>query len=137
MDRRMLEECLRIYPGIDDEIKRIENEIRRLETVVRDYRLIDCDKFSGIEHVITGVIDAANSAMQNHMERLQQLHEIKAKIEKTLTKLTPEQRKIIELRHWNGKYRPTKWRAVAKKLNYHQKSAERIYRNIIDKIAFS
>lgn len=137
MDRKALEEYLRIYPEIDDEIKQTENEIERLKKVIQDYQTIDYNKFHGIEHVIVGVIDAANSALQYHMERLKLMHEMKAKMEKVWTKLSLEQRRIIEFRYWNGQYRPTKWKDIAKKLNYHEKSVERIYKGIIDFIMAS
>lgn len=137
MDRKTLEEYLKIYPEIDEEIQRTENEIERLKTVIQDYQAIDLNKFPEVDHVITGVINAANSALRYHTERLRMLHETKAKMEKAFTKLSFEQRKIIELRHWNGQYRPTKWKEVAKRLNYHEKSVERLYRGIIDLIIAS
>jgi len=139
MDRKTFEEYLKIYPNIDKEIKQTESEIERLKNVIREhhFQLIDSHKIPGVSHVIEGVIDAANSALQYHVERLKLLHETKAKMEKSFTKLTFEQKKIIELRYWNGQYRPTKWKDIAKRLNYHEKSVERLYRGIIDIIMAS
>lgn len=137
MDRKTLEQYLKIYPNIDEEIRRTGDEIDRLKDVIQEYQGINRDKFPEVEHVVENVIDAANSALQYHTERLRLLYETKAKFEKVITKLTPEQRKIIELRYWNGQYRPTKWKDIAKKINYHEKSVERIYKGIIDFIIAS
>jgi len=137
MDRKTLEEFIRMYPDIDKEIRRIEDEVERLQKVIQDYQSFDNSKLPDVVHVIESVVDAANEALKYQKERLIQLHEAKIKFEKALAKLTPEQRAVIELRYWNGQYRPTRWKEVAKYLNYHVKSVERIYKGVIDFIMAS
>ena len=137
MDRKTLEECLKIYPDIDKEIKQTEKEIERLKNVILDYQTIDRNKFPEIEHIVEGVIDAANSAVQYHTERLRMLHEADYKIRKVFAELPLEERKIIALRFWNNSYFPTKWRDVASALKYDRCTVERKYKKIIERVLAS
>jgi len=137
MDRKTLEECLKIYPDINKEIKQTEKEIERLKNVILDYQTIDRNKFPEVEHVIECVIDAANSALQYHTERLRLLREADRKIRKAFTGLSLDERKIIALRFWNNSYFPTKWKDVASALKYDRCTVERKYKKIVERVLAS
>jgi len=137
MDRKTLEECLKIYPDINKEIKQTEEEIERLKNVIQEYQTIDCNKFPEVEHVIEGVVDAANSALQYHTERLGQLREACHKIRMVFAELPLDERKIIALRFWNNSYFPTKWKDVASALKYDHCTVERKYKKMVDRILAS
>lgn len=139
MDRKTFEEYLKIYPNIDEEIERTEKEIERLKNVIREYhfQLIDSHKIPEVSHVIEGVIDAANSALRYHTERLNQLRIADFKIRRAFAELSLDERKIIALRFWNNSYFPAKWRDVASALKYDRCTVERKYKKIIERVLAS
>jgi hypothetical protein len=129
MDKKLLRKYIDIYPTIDIEIENCERNILELE-VKKDIYVksdFDCD-------YIKPIIESLKESMKTNVAELSNLLTAKKKINTALSNMSTTQRRIIELRHWSGQCYPTRWADISKKLNFHKKSVERIYKSIIDLI---
>jgi hypothetical protein len=132
MDKNLLKKYIEIYPTIDIEIENCENNIHELNAKKDLYVNSDINS-----DYIGSIIESLNESMKINAAELSNLLTAKKKINTALVNMSTTQRKIIELRHWNGQCSPTRWTDVAKKLNFHEKSVERMYKSIIDLIIAS
>lgn len=128
MERKVLEEYLRIYPEINEEIHRLEMNIRDLKKKKRYYESIDTDE----RKYIDSIIDSINEALRLSSEALEKNLAAKKMLDKSIPKMDIKRKKIIELRFWRKQYRPMKWSEVAAELNYSVKHVEKIYRKVLN-----
>jgi DNA-directed RNA polymerase specialized sigma subunit len=132
MDKLIIERYLKIYPNIDEELLRIESEIKFLDERKALYL---SEKIPGWYR--DSMMGTVNASYEQWQYDLNELKEAVQKICKALPKMNCIQKRVIELRFWNGKETPTKWCDVAQKLSFHEKSIERIYKKIIHTVLVS
>jgi DNA-directed RNA polymerase specialized sigma subunit len=132
MEKSIIEKYLKIYPNIDEELIRIESEIKFLDERKMLYL---SDKTP--QWYRDSMMETVNASYEQWQYDLNELKEAVQKICKALPKMNCIQKKVIELRFWNGKEAPTKWCEVAQKLTFHEKSIERIYKKIINTVLAS
>lgn len=130
MDKRKLEKYFSAYPGIDDEILKLEEEISDLEKKKQYYSAED-DEFS------KSLLQTIDVALTQSRSDLSDAYDVKTFVPKVLAIMDLKQRRIIELRFWKSKETPTKWDDVARKMNYHRVYAEKIYRRALSHIEIS
>lgn len=129
MDRKKIEKYLRIYPHIDKEIARLENELANLKTKKEKYNTFQIDES------VNDILETIEKTSREYLSDLNELYKIKSFIPKALNRLTTIEIEIIRLRLWDEKYSVAKWSDIAKAVNYHKKSAERLYRETLKKVA--
>lgn len=124
MNKKQVEKYLMLYPEIDREIERLQNDL--------EYYASEKDKYQKKaipEENRKSMIEIIDKAYHDTLSELQELIQAKQKIRKILNTATPLQRKIIEFRFWQNQR--VKWTAVADEVNYHPKSVERIYGELV------
>lgn len=130
MNKAKIENYLRLYPGIDDDIIQIGKELEDLKK--RKQILIDnedMDTYSA--NSLLETIDAAILSAQEEFDELFKANKI---ILKTYYSLSPMEKQIIRIRFWNGRPCPTPWNKIAKSMNYHRTTLENIYKKTLEKM---
>jgi predicted esterase YcpF (UPF0227 family) len=128
MDKKTMEECLQLYPKIDEEIKRHEDNIKYYKdnknSMIKD----------GLDDICSGVIESIDLALKMDSSELENLYEAKAKVSYVFPRLSLIDKKIIEIRFWKNPYELTKWKEVADEIKYNRCTIERKYKKILEKI---
>lgn len=125
MDKKLIEKYLKNYPHIDEEIKRIESDIDYLEKKKADY------EHSPVFSKYPDILKTVNEGLIEMHELFSEAICAKQLIAEALGKMDYKQKRIIELRFWNGCYFSTRWSEIGTELRLHKKTAERIYRETI------
>ncbi len=131
MDRTTLEGYLQIYPELNNGIARLESEIMELEAAEQRLNGILPNKYT--ESILVSV----EAALESSRNDLRSIYEAKAKIAKSFSGLSVEQKRIIELRFWESQYSPRPWKEVAATLKYHPVYVQRLYKNALENIMHS
>jgi DNA-directed RNA polymerase sigma subunit (sigma70/sigma32) len=130
MDKSKIEKYLKTYPN-DNQIVKIVEEIKDL--LVKKQILLS-SSIDADNRMAQSMIETIDAALELAKIELEEISEIEKKIIKGYRTLELRERDIIKARLWNKGYIFTPWNTIAKSLNYHRSTVERIYRQALKKI---
>lgn len=122
MNRKTFIECLKLYPGISEEIRWREENIKYFKDQKQEF--IN----SGLEEMCDDIVMALDTALELTNMELGDLYSTKIKADYALLRMNPRQKQLLQMRLWDEK----SWRQIAKVCGKHRSSVEREFKRIID-----
>jgi len=128
MDKKEIENYLKIYPRIDEEIKSLEEDIAFFEDRKNKYSHI-----SSMSQDENDMLRLIENGLREKKKQLAEHFTAKVNISKAMSRMDDCQKKIIQLRFWNNGVFTT-WDEVARKMNISKRKAAYLYGNFVDSV---
>ena len=117
MDKKLIEKYLKLYPRIDEDIKKLEDDLGYYEFKKTEYEMKNQHRSRD------GMIDQIENGLKQKRDVIMNLTQVRDCVSIALVRANTECRKIIDLKLWKRK----QWDEIGDEIGISARQAKRIY----------